>query len=393
MSSTGLKYILIKIWYHYKYYILSLIPLQRYFMKRTIKTLSLILVFSLSFFLLSCMKSEEEVLALDELGAATDYTQVVSSAVQVQQAALRDRVLGSGTIQGREEVSIKARASGVIKSIDFNLGAMLEKDQVLLTLDDTIATLNVSQLENQYKNSLKELKANEQLYDRGAISLVQLTQTQSSVDGLAAQLEQVKNNLKNTQIRTPIAGSVAEKTNLVVGDLIQAGQQIVRVVDLEHLRITLPVGQNQLFLIQEGAPAIITIRTPTETIEAEGFVSAISAGSDSRTGSWSVLVDFINPRPSLIKAGISAQVVIFNEDAPIYTLVPNSAMVYRDGMSSVYMVEGSSARKVRVKVVDQYGDQSAVESMEDGVTLTGKKVLVSALSRILDGSSVITKET
>ncbi|HHT79876.1 MAG TPA: efflux RND transporter periplasmic adaptor subunit [Spirochaetales bacterium] len=362
-------------------------------MKRTIKTLSLILVFSLSFFLLSCMKNEEEVLALDELGAATDYTQVVSSAVQVQQAALRDRVLGSGTIQGREEVSIKARASGVIKSIDFNLGAMLEKDQVLLTLDDTIATLNVSQLENQYKNSLKELKANEQLYDRGAISLVQLTQTQSSVDGLAAQLEQVKNNLKNTQIRTPIAGSVAEKTNLVVGDLIQAGQQIVRVVDLEHLRITLPVGQNQLFLIQEGAPAIITIRTPTETIEAEGFVSAISAGSDSRTGSWSVLVDFINPRPSLIKAGISAQVVIFNEDAPIYTLVPNSAMVYRDGMSSVYMVEGSSARKVRVKVVDQYGDQSAVESMEDGVTLTGKKVLVSALSRILDGSSVITKET
>lgn len=175
-------------------------------MKRTIKTLSLILVFSLSFFLLSCMKNEEEVLALDELGAATDYTQVVSSAVQVQQAALRDRVLGSGTIQGREEVSIKARASGVIKSIDFNLGEMLEKDQVLLTLDDTIATLNVSQLENQYKNSLKELKANEQLYDRGAISLVQLTQTQSSVDGLAAQLEQVKNNLKNTQIRTPIAG-------------------------------------------------------------------------------------------------------------------------------------------------------------------------------------------
>lgn len=330
---------------------------------------------------------------LDEIAAATDYTQVVSSAVSVQQAALRDRVLGSGTIQGREEVSVKARASGVIKSIDFNLGAQLEKDQVLLTLDDTIAILNVSQLENQYKNSLKELEANKQLYDRGAISLVQMTQTQSSVDGLAAQLEQVKNNFKNTQIKTPIAGSVAEKTNLVVGDLIQAGQQIVRVVDLEHLRITLPIGQNQLFLIKEGAPAIITIRTPTETIEAEGIVSAISASSDSRTGSWSVLIDFINPRPSLIKAGISAQVVIFNEDAPIYTLVPNSAMVYREGMTSVYMVEGSSARKVRVKVVDQYGDQSAIESMEDDVSLIGKKVFVSALSRMLDGSSVVTQET
>lgn len=362
-------------------------------MKLTVKTLSILLLLSLPFLMLSCTKTDADPLVLDEIAAATDYTQVVSSAVAVRQAALRDRVIGSGTIQGREEVSVKARASGVIKSIDFNLGSNLEKDQVLLTLDDTIATLNVSQLENQYKNSLKELKANEQLYDRGAISLVQLTQTQGSVDGLAAQLEQVRNNLKNTQVKTPIAGSVAEKTSLVVGDLIQAGQQIVRVVDLQRLRLTLPVGQNQLFLIKEGAAATITIRTPTETIEAEGIVSAISASSDSRTGSWSVLVDFINPRPSLIKAGISAQVTIFNEDAPTYTLVPNSAMVYRDGLTSVYMVEGSSAKKVQVKVVDQYGDQSAVESMEKGITLTGKKVLVSALSRILDGTSVVTQET
>ncbi|MDY0289698.1 MAG: efflux RND transporter periplasmic adaptor subunit [Sphaerochaeta sp.] len=362
-------------------------------MKRTVQALSILSLLIIPLLLSSCTKTQEESLVLDEIAAATDYTQVVSSAVQVKQAALRDRVLGSGTIQGRQEVSVKARASGVIKSIDFNLGSTLEKDQVLLTLDDTIATLNVSQLENQYKNSLKELEANKQLYERGAISLVQLTQTQSSVDGLAAQLEQVKNNLNNTQIKTPIAGSVAEKTSLVVGDLIQAGQQIVRVVDLEKLRITLPVGQNQLFLIKQGAPAVITIRTPTETIEAEGVVSAISAGSDTRTGSWSVLVDFSNPRPSLIKAGISAQVTIFNEDAPTYTLVPNSAMVYRDGITSVYVVEGSSAKKVRVEVVDQYGDQSAVTSMEKGISLTGKKVLVSALSRILDGTSVVTQET
>ncbi len=172
-------------------------------MKRTVKTLSILLLLIIPLLLLSCTKTEQEPMVLDEVAAATDYTQVVSSAVLVQQAALRDRVIGSGTIQGREEVSVKARASGVIKSIDFNLGARLEKDQVLLTLDDTIATLNVSQLETQYKNSLKELKANEQLYDRGAISLVQLTQTQGSVDGLAAQLEQVKNNLKNTQGKDP----------------------------------------------------------------------------------------------------------------------------------------------------------------------------------------------
>lgn len=363
-------------------------------MNRTVKIISIILLLFLSLSFSSCKKSTEEndFIVMDEVSAATDYTQVVSSAVEVQKSALRDRVLASGTIQGLDEVNIKARTSGVIKSIDFNLGSKFEKDQVLLVLDDTIPLLNVSQLKNQYENSLKELKANKQLYERGAISLVQLTQTQSNVDGLNAQLEQVKTNLENTKIITPISGSVAEKTNLVVGDFIQAGQQIVRIVDLEHLRITIPVGQNQLFLIKEGAPAVITIKTPTEIIEAEGKVTGISASSDSKTGSWSVLVDFTNPKPSVIKAGISADVIIFNEDAPVYTLVPNSAMVYRNGVTSVYMVEGNNAKQVDVEVVDQYGDKSAIESLDDSIDLVGKKVLVSALSRILDGTSVVTQE-
>ena len=362
-------------------------------MKRTVKTVSILSILILPLVLFSCTKSQEEPLVLDALAAVTDYTQVVSSAVPVKQEALRNQVFGSGTIQGREAVSIKARVSGEIKSIDFNLGETLEKDRVILTLDKKIADLQVNQLQNQFESIKKELDVNKKLKEKGAISQDELNLTQSRADGIEAQLEQVKNALSNTEIKTPISGSVAEKTSLVVGDLIQAGQQIARVVDLEKLRLTLPVGQNQLFLIKEGAPAIITIRTPTEVIEAEGVVSAISASSDTRTGSWSVLVDFTNPRPSLIKAGISAEVVIFNEDAPTYTLVPNSAMVYRDGTTSVYIVEGSSARQVQVQVVDQYGDQSAVESMEKGVTLIGKKVFVSALSRILDGSSVVTQET
>ena len=363
-------------------------------MKHTVNIISIILLLFISLFFSSCKKNVEEIdpIEIDEVSTATDYTQIVSSAVEIKQAALRDRVLASGTIQGLEQVNIKARTSGVIKSIDYNLGSKLEKDQVIMVLDDTIPLLNVSQLQRQYENSLKELDANKQLYERGAISYVQLTQTQSTVDGLEAQLEQMKINLKNTKITTPIAGSVAETNNLVVGDLIQDREQIARVVDLENLRITISVGQNQLFLIKEGAPALITINTPTEVIEANGKVSGISASSDSQTGSWSVLVDFTNPNPLVIKAGISADVIIFNEDAPIYTLVPNSAMVYRNGVTSVYMVDGENAKQVDVKVIDQYGDQSAIESLDENISLVKKKVLVSALSRILDGTSVVTQD-
>ncbi len=342
-------------------------------------------------FISACAKEESAQVTLDEFSAATDYTQVVASAADVVVAPLRDRVIGSGTIQGREEAVIKARTGGVIELIDFTLGATLTKNQVVMTLDDTVAKLTVSQLESQYQNSLKDIEASEKLFERGALSLAQLTQARAALDGLKAQLQLAQDSLANTQVITPIAGRVAERnTQLVVGDLIQPGQQIGRVVDLDKLRVTLPVGQSQLFLIREGYEAKIDIVTPTETITSMGFVSAISASSDSRTGSWSVLVDFDNPRTDIIRAGISVEVTIYNRDAPLYTLVPNAAMVYRNELNYIYMVDGTNARLVEVVVVDQYGDYTAIQSKDASVGLLDGRVLVSGLSRILDGDSIIT---
>lgn len=329
--------------------------------------------------------------AADVVASATDYTQVVASAVPIEVRPLRDRVIGSGTVQGQQEVSIKARTSGEIRDVYGNLGSPLQKGDVLIVLDDTIANLNLSQLENQYKNAQGELAVNEQLYAKGAISLSQLNQSRSSADGLAAQLENARNARSNTKITTPISGSIAELTKLVPGDLISAGAQVARIVDLEHLRVTLAVGQNQLFLIKEGARAEIVIETPVERITAQGTVSAVSASSDSRTGSWTVYVDFENPRPEMLKAGITAQVTIYQDDAPRYQLVPNQAMVYRNAKTYVFLAEGGSASLVEVRIVDQYGDYTAIESIDAKLNLAGKRVLVSGLSRLVDGSSISTQ--
>lgn len=349
----------------------------------------LIVLFIVVAISVSCTKQQEQTIAVVEaVSAATDYTQIVSSAVSVQTKALRDKVIGSGTVQGQQEVSIKARTSGEIKKVLVSLGSYLNKGDILLELDDTVANLTLSQLQKQSENATKELAVNEQLYAKGAISLSALNQSRSNADGLAAQLQNARNTLSNMSITTPIDGSVAEVAKLVEGDLLLTGTQVARIVDLKHLRVTLAVGQNQLFLIKEGAKADVVIATPSQAITAQGTVSAISASSDSRTGSWTVYIDFENPRPELLKAGITAQVTIYNDDAPVYTLVPNAAIVNRNAKTYVFVANGTTAQLIEVRVDDQFGDLTAVESMQSGYDLSDKKVLVSALSRLVDGSSI-----
>lgn len=342
--------------------------------------------------LVSCTKESQETATVESVTAATDYTQLVTSTVVVQKAALRPTIVASGVVQGRNEVLVKAGTSGVVQSIDFSLGQRVEKGQALVVLDDMIAKLSESQISRQTENARKELDVQTRLYERGAISLSALNQSKAALDGLEAQLERARDTLSDTTVSAPIAGNIADEgIPLVLGDTVQAGQSITRIIDLQEMRISLSLGQSQIFLIREGAEAIIEIATPTESIRADGVVGAISSGSDLRTGSWTVLVDFTNPRPDVIRAGVSADVTIRNDLAPLHPLVPNAAMVNREGKTYVYVKQDAAADLVEVEVLDRYGDLMAVEPIEDGYDLAGKEVLTSGLSRVNDGTTVVTQ--
>jgi membrane fusion protein (multidrug efflux system) len=69
-------------------------------------------------------------------------------------------------------------------------------------------------------------------------------------------------------------------------------------------------------------------------------------------------------------------------------LVPNAAIVNRNAKTYVFVAENSTAELIEVKIIDQFGDQTAVQSMDGTYDLSNENVLVSALSRLVDGSSI-----
>jgi RND family efflux transporter MFP subunit len=328
--------------------------------------------------------------SVEALAGTTDYTKIVSSAVKVERKPLQSMVYASAIVKGQKEAIVKANSSGVIKSINFELGQLIEKGTSLITLDNTIETFSVAQLDKQVENSRKLVEANEKLYARGAISLSDLNTSKSTLSGLESQLARAQNSLTDTTITSPITGSVGEKdSSLVIGDTVRSGQVIARIIDLEKLRITLSLGQSQIFLIQEGYEAIVTIKTPQKIYTVTGMVKAISAASDESTGSWSVIVDFDNPDSSIIRAGISVDVSIIDTNAPEYLIVPNASMVYRNDKTYVYRLDETSAQLVEVRVIDTYGDNTAVEVIDPTINLENERVLISGLNQVEDGSQVL----
>lgn len=82
---------------------------------------------------------------------------------------------------------------------------------------------------------------------------------------------------------------------------------------------------------------------------------------------------------------------IRNSEARQYLLVPNAALVNREGSTYVYVMREGTAELTAVQVLDRYGDRTAVEAIEEGLDLEGTAVLTTGLSRVNDGASVVTQ--
>lgn len=344
--------------------------------------------------LLSCTPEggDSDALQVQDPGSAADQsTAEEAPAVEtatIEKGRLRNTIYASGIIQGVEEVILRPVTPGIITDVNVELGRDVQAGEMLLQLDDRIARLNFRQLEREYESAAADLESQRSLYERGSISQTAYNQVQARVDGLAARLEQAEDALDNTRISSPINGKIAQKgTGLIPGDRITAGQQLARVVNLDRLKVELSMGQDQIFLIQEGQPAGIRISSPRGQILGDGFVTAVAAGSDLQTGSWKVIVEFENPEPSVLKAGMSAGVEIESNLELLQPIVPVAALV-REEEDWIFLLQEGRAVKQGVEVLDQYGSMAAVRSTADEVQLPGRRVLVSGLSNLNDGDAV-----
>lgn len=363
-----------------------------------VRLLQILALLIFSALILSCSPGEDQdgsagTQAGDSLSrqSAPDDPPAVKTAT-IQEGRLRSSVFASGIIRGFEEVILRAVNPGIITEVNFELGERIRTGEVILQLDDRIADLNFRQLSREYDSALIDLESQRALYERGSISQAAYNQAQARVDGLAARREQAEDALENTRISSPIEGRVADKAEgLIPGDRISAGTRLARVVNLQRLRVELSLGQDQIFLIQEGQEARIRIPSPRGEILGEGFVQAVAAGSDPQTGSWKVIVEFDNPRPEILKAGMSAEVEIQSDLERLQPIVPAAALI-REEVDSIFLLREGTAVKQQVEVLDQYGSMAAVRSAGNQIDLPGQRVLISGLGNLNDGDPVRTED-
>lgn len=166
-----------------------------------------------------------------------------------------------GTLRGGRRVDLSFRVSGTLNKILIDKGARVKKGDLLAVLDKRDFNTNLKQAQSaqaqahaQYNDAVTNFKRYENLYKQRAVSKAQYdavkTQvevTRSAMNAAAAKTASVRDALKDTELRAPFDGVIADRMVENFQD-INAKQAIFSLQDISTLEIVFNIPDNDILL-------------------------------------------------------------------------------------------------------------------------------------------------
>lgn len=310
---------------------------------------------------------------------------IAVEAVTVGREALVGDIVASGLIRGAREVTVISETQGTVEAVGFELGDAVDEGQVLVSMDDAIQALTVAEAREALASAELDLTTTERLVSSGNASQVQLARARSAVAGARARLAQAEKAQADRTIEAPISGLVASKESSVqAGNFLNAGVPVARIVDTSELEIELSLGEREVQYVADDAPAFVSFPAAGES-ELRATVRAVAAGSDPATGSFPVVVRFVNTVGSRARSGLSATVRIPPVGSPRAVVVPANAVQSEGAERYVFVATPDSfALRRTVQIGERFGDRVVVT---DGLDV-GERVIVSGIGSLADRQRV-----
>jgi len=289
---------------------------------------------------------------------------------------------GTAPIEAFAEADVIAKVAGEVRELHVEEGDMVNKNQILATLDGDRLRLELSESQARLRKLQREYQRNQELQEKGLISEGDFERIQYDLEALEATFNLASLELDYTQIRAPIAGVVSERY-LKLGNTIKTGDPVFRVTSLDPLVAYMHVPEREFRQIAAGQPVHIEIDALTGA-PVVATVTRVSPVVDPDTGTFKITIE-LSGTDHGIKPGMFGRMNIVYDKHENVLQVPRSAIIETAISASVFVVENEIG--IRKTVETGFSGNGLVE-ITSGLT-DGENVIVVGHVGLKNGASVV----
>jgi membrane fusion protein, multidrug efflux system len=298
-----------------------------------------------------------------------------------------------------QEASIFARVNGYLKDWLVDIGAQVQKDQLLADIDTPDLDQQMAQAQSQAvlaKRNLDQAKSTntkwQELYKQGVVSQLDSENmatsqgtNQANTEAFAANLRFLEQEVAFKRVTAPFPGIITVR-NVNVGDLITANNtnmEMFHIQQTDPLRVYFRIPQEEASNIAVGQSFDVQVGAQSAKTYLGKVISTSGAVSpDSRT----MLVELqVENSKNEILPGSYATVRVPQVALGKLVTLPDNTLIFRGKSVQVGIVDTKGVVQLRdVKVGRDFGVQSEILS---GVT-ESDKVIVNPSDSLTTGTVV-----
>ncbi|PSJ47494.1 efflux transporter periplasmic adaptor subunit [Zobellella endophytica] len=265
----------------------------------------------------------------------------------LQARRYRPELVLQGQLLPARQVSLRARINAIVVRVPV-LGERVAEGELMLALSEDDRRGNLLRAEAELALQQAEVTAAERLRRNNLVSETELLAQKAAAAAARAALDSARLALAHTRVTAPFAGSI-DALPVEAGDVVQAGDELLTLVDVSALKMTAQVPQQQVAGLEPGLPVTAVL---LDGQALEGTLTFVARSADPQTRSYALEARFDNPRQWRV-AGASASLHVRLPEQPAYRLSPALLTLDGDGRPGVKTVD--EANRVRFMPVTLLG--------------------------------------
>ncbi|HKK62743.1 MAG TPA: efflux RND transporter periplasmic adaptor subunit [Bacteroidales bacterium] len=203
----------------------------------------------------------------------------------------------TGTIEAVEDAMISPEVNGQISLINVKQGDKVEVNDLLIKLNTEMTQRNINEVKTNLELANNIFKRQKQLWEKEIGSEVQFLEAKNRKESLEARLKTLQSQLEKSYIKAPYSG-VIDNILVKTGELASPGKPLIRLVNLDKMKITAMISESFLGTVDIGDTVQISFANYSDW-SIKRPISRIGTVIDPITRTFEIEVLLDNPEQKL----------------------------------------------------------------------------------------------
>lgn len=299
----------------------------------------------------------------------------------VRREPLYDTVDALGTAEANESVTLTAKVTDTVRSVEFEDGDYVERGTVLVQLTNQEEQALLAEARANLDDAESQLRRVQNLAERGLTSESELDIARSRAAASAARLATIVARLSDRLIQAPFAGVLGFR-QVSPGTLLAPNTPITTLDDISIIKLDFTVPETFLGAMQPGA-RVLAQSVSYRDREFEGVVRTVGSRVDPVTRAVQVRAHIPNDDRAL-RPGMLLTVHVVMAERPAL-VVPENAVYQIQDRAYVFRVGPDMvAHEHEIEIGERrFGIVEIKSGLEEG-----EQIVVEGIVKLRDGARV-----